>query len=102
MARQTNGPNAPMLPQVQRGKGSHQLPPQQKVPRHLRAGPEGGEVRVCKHVDSYPDYYVHVPCGLEHLGCSGGWESHCKKCKRYFTTDPCGSTDGEDGWSYER
>jgi hypothetical protein len=59
-------------------------------------------VRVCKHVDSYPDYYVHVPCGLEHLGCSGGWESHCKKCKRYFTTDPCGSTDGEDGWSYER
>lgn len=55
----------------------------------------------CKH-EYYPNYSGYVCCGNEDLGCPGGNESHCMKCKVYIIEDDCGSVCGKSGWSIKR
>lgn len=58
-------------------------------------------VERCQH-EAARDYLVHVRCGHEELGCSGGSEWHCKHCGAYITDDPCGYVAGMSGWPYRR
>lgn len=55
----------------------------------------------CLH-EPYENYGVHVHCGNEELGCSGGFEWHCKHCNAFITEDPCGCVAGISGWSSRR